>query len=58
MSDRTHHTPTGDLMCPDPAAPAPPAGPTLFPPRDADDDAYRRWLLSSPWPEVVFAVAR
>lgn len=29
----------------------------LFPPRDADAEARRRWLASSPWPEVVFASA-
>jgi hypothetical protein len=34
-----------------PAAPTPP----LFPPKDADDETRRRWLASSPWPEVVFA---
>jgi len=29
----------------------------LFPPRDADAETRRRWLASSPWPEVVFASA-
>ena len=29
----------------------------LFPPKDADAEARRRWLASSPWPEVVFAAA-
>ena len=29
----------------------------LFPPRDADEETRRRWLASSPWPEVVFASA-
>jgi hypothetical protein len=29
----------------------------LFPPKDADAEARRRWLVSSPWPEVVFAAA-
>ena len=29
----------------------------LFPPKDADAEARRRWLASSPWPEVVFASA-
>ncbi len=38
------------------AAPRPVAQP-LFPPKDADAEARRRWLASSPWPEVVFAAA-
>jgi len=29
----------------------------LFPPKDADAETRRRWLASSPWPEVVFAAA-
>ncbi|QKE84953.1 hypothetical protein [Arthrobacter sp. NEB 688] len=29
----------------------------LFPPADADAEAYRAWLVASPWPEVVFASA-
>ena len=29
----------------------------LFPPRDADPETRRRWLASSPWPEIVFASA-
>ena len=29
----------------------------LFPPKDADAEARRRWLATSPWPEVVFAAA-
>lgn len=29
----------------------------LFPPRDADPETRRRWLATSPWPEVVFASA-
>ena len=29
----------------------------LFPPRDADAETRRRWLATSPWPEVVFASA-
>ena len=36
--------------------PAPGVQP-LFPPKDADAEARRRWLASSPWPEVVFAAA-
>ncbi|GAA4402074.1 hypothetical protein GCM10023168_12220 [Fodinibacter luteus] len=39
------------------AAPAAPAPAPLFPPRDADDETRRRWLATSPWPEVVFASA-
>ena len=38
------------------ASPAPSVQP-LFPPKDADAEARRRWLASSPWPEVVFAAA-
>jgi hypothetical protein len=29
----------------------------LFPPNDADAETRRRWLASSPWPEVVFAAS-
>ena len=29
----------------------------IFPPKDADPETRRRWLASSPWPEVVFASA-
>ena len=51
------------------ALPAQPAAPTstamlpssgarqLFPPKDADAETRRRWLASSPWPEIVFASA-
>lgn len=39
------------------ASPALPSGQPLFPPKDADAEARRRWLASSPWPEVVFAAA-
>ena len=45
--------PTGALVAP---ATVPTAQP-LFPPKDADAEARRRWLASSPWPEVVFAAA-
>jgi hypothetical protein len=38
------------------ASPAPLVQP-IFPPKDADAEARRRWLASSPWPEVVFAAA-
>ena len=34
-----------------------PGSQALFPPKDADAEARRRWLASSPWPEVVFAAA-
>jgi hypothetical protein len=33
------------------------SGQPLFPPKDADAEARRRWLAGSPWPEVVFAAA-
>ena len=39
------------------AAAAPAAYTSLFPPKDADAEARRRWLATSPWPEVVFAAA-
>ncbi|WP_299445534.1 hypothetical protein [uncultured Phycicoccus sp.] len=47
--------PTSGATCPEQRAEA--ASPPLFPPRDADAAAYRRWLAESPWPEVVFASA-
>lgn len=37
-------------------APGPRVQP-IFPPKDADAEARRRWLATSPWPEVVFAAA-
>ena len=40
-----------------PAAVVAPMRAQLFPPRDADAETRRRWLASSPWPEVVFASA-
>ncbi|HET6967514.1 MAG TPA: hypothetical protein VFI44_04505 [Ornithinibacter sp.] len=51
-----------DASCADasPAARTPsvvPGHATLFPPRDADAETRRRWLATSPWPEVVFASA-
>jgi hypothetical protein len=52
-----------DASCPDgpPAVSTIPDARTgrapLFPPRDADPETRRRWLASSPWPEVVFASA-
>jgi hypothetical protein len=39
------------------ASPAAHSVQPLFPPKDADAEARRRWLASSPWPEVVFAAA-
>lgn len=50
---------------PSPAGAAPASAPAgrslpsqpLFPPKDADAEARRRWLATSPWPEVVFAAA-
>ena len=39
------------------SAPVAPARAPLFPPRDADEETRRRWLATSPWPEVVFASA-
>jgi hypothetical protein len=50
-----------DASCADASPTLHPAGPALwaplFPPRDADAETRRRWLASSPWPEVVFASA-
>ena len=40
-----------------PSPPVPTWGQQLFPPKDADLEARRRWLAASPWPEVVFAAA-
>lgn len=39
------------------AEPGAPGAQPLFPPKDADAEARRRWLAGSPWPEVVFAAA-
>jgi hypothetical protein len=50
-------------LCAEPGALAPGAvsqsltAQPLFPPKDADAETRRRWLASSPWPEVVFAAA-
>ena len=50
-------------LCAEPAAlasgavPRSPTAQPLFPPKDADAETRRRWLASSPWPEVVFAAA-
>ena len=65
MSPTTTHSPIGDVMCRDTPPPEPVIEPVieplfpppLFPPRDADAEARRAWLVSSPWPEVVFASA-
>lgn len=56
MSDPVSTTTTGGLMCPD-GRPHHLPGAALCPPRDADDEAYRRWVATSPWPEVVFSAA-
>ena len=58
MSADDTTTPSCDVMCRDAGSPAPPPFAGLFPPRDADEQTYRRWLAESPWPEVVFASAR
>lgn len=51
-------SPAGDVPGAVPPAPTPrPAPAPLFPPRDADAETRRRWLATSPWPEVVFAAA-
>ncbi|MBC7310266.1 MAG: hypothetical protein GXY39_13410 [Actinomycetales bacterium] len=34
-----------------------PGFPPIFPPADADVMTRRRWLATTPWPEVVFASA-
>ena len=50
-------------LCAEPSTPASgavspsPLAQPLFPPKDADAETRRRWLASSPWPEVVFAAA-
>ena len=50
-----------DASCADTSAlagaAAPPVWAPLFPPRDADEETRRRWIATSPWPEVVFASA-
>ena len=43
----TTATPSGAPMCPQPL-PEPARHHGLFPPRDADEDTYRRWIASSP----------
>ena len=55
-------TDSGGALCADAAvrpvaASLAPSVQPLFPPKDADAEARRRWLASSPWPEVVFAAA-
>ncbi|MFL6081277.1 MAG: hypothetical protein ACJ714_15215 [Ornithinibacter sp.] len=50
------------VLCSEPsvrrvAASAAPRVQPIFPPKDADAEARRRWLATSPWPEVVFAAA-
>ena len=46
-----------DAPAPFVVAPTGPAVQALFPPKDADAETRRRWLATSPWPEVVFAAA-
>ncbi len=48
-----------DATCAGAGAVRPPvvAPQAIFPPKDADAETRRRWLASSPWPEVVFASA-
>ena len=58
MSADDTTTPPRDAMCADAVTSPPPLFAGLFPPRDADEQTYRRWLAESPWPEVVFASAR
>ena len=49
-------SPSGDRMCPEsPTSERRWAAPS--PPRDADEESFRRWLATSAWPEVVFASA-
>ncbi|HYN67491.1 MAG TPA: hypothetical protein VES93_11435 [Ornithinibacter sp.] len=61
MQDPATTDPRGALCTdasPRPAAPSGvPGAQPLFPPKDADAETRRRWLASSPWPEVVFAAA-
>ena len=52
----TTSTPSGAPMGP-PPSPEPARHRAIFPPGDADADTYRRWIATSPWPEVVFASA-
>lgn len=58
----TTTTDSRGALCADASASSVDGSPTpgvqpLFPPKDADAEARRRWLASSPWPEVVFAAA-
>lgn len=55
MTITTATTPSAPMCPPPPFQPARHQG--IFPPRDADADTYRRWIATSPWPEVVFASA-
>ncbi len=58
MATTTTTVPADPRPCPAPASAGDAVGrQPLFPPPDADPDAYRRWLAASPWPEVVFASA-
>ena len=46
-----------DATCAGAVRPPVTARQAIFPPKDADAETRRRWLASSPWPEVVFASA-
>ena len=46
-----------DATCAGAVHPRTTAPQAIFPPKDADAETRRRWLASSPWPEVVFASA-
>ena len=46
-----------DATCAGAVRPPAAARQAIFPPKDADPETRRRWLASSPWPEVVFASA-
>ena len=46
-----------DATCASGVRPGTATSQSIFPPKDADPETRRRWLASSPWPEVVFASA-
>ena len=46
-----------DATCASGVRPGSATSQPIFPPKDADPETRRRWLASSPWPEVVFASA-
>lgn len=57
MTATSTSTPTGAETCPEADGSRPDPHRSLFPPADADAETHRRWLATSPWPEVVFASA-